>query len=62
MSDRTNDPKPDQTVKVERGITEIGIPFHDRQYVKVYDYTGKTIFHGLAAACRVEVLPPKGKV
>lgn len=61
MSDRTDDPKPDRTVKVERGITGIEVPFHSRQYVKVYDYAGNQIFHGLAGSCRIEILAPKGK-
>lgn len=61
MSDRVEDGAPPKTIKVDRGITGITIPFHDRQYVKVYDFAGKTIFHGLAGAVTVEVLGPKEK-
>ena len=62
MSDRTDDPKADMRAPVSLGITDITHENpKDRVYVKVYDYAGKTIFHGLSGSVRVEVLGPKEK-
>ena len=58
----SDEQKVETSVRVERGLTEIRPEWtRDRVYVRVLDYAGKEIFHGLAGEVRVEVLAPKEK-